>query len=83
MIKFLAHRTVLDPKIPITCCECGKQPHRSDGRPEYGELFAREMGWQGFSYLRDINHRLVERIGCCPECHAERRPLPADPADRK
>ena len=53
-------------RVPIVCCECAEEC------PEYGEVYARELGWQGFSYVDvkpswDKPHRR-ERLGTCPMC---------------
>lgn len=62
------------PLPPIVCHDCGKSPMRIQQgvtKPEGGEIIAREMGWKGFSRLRDSRGRTIERLGCCPECQRE------------
>ena len=52
---------------PIMCGDCGSQC------TERGEIYARRLGWEGFTRLRvkypDGSHQ-VERIGKCPSCRS-------------
>ncbi len=50
---------------PIVCCQCGRECQ------ERGEIYARRIGWHGFSaaLVRQSDGLMRrERLGCCSSC---------------